>query len=149
MIRTILDGTPFPSINKAVDIYNAVSLKHTIPAGGDDLDRVEGEIVLTLAKGNERFIPLNGTDSIPPKPGEVVYRDAQDVLCRRWNWRECDKSKMTAASTNLCLVVEGLPPFSPEEVKQIANELAQTIENFCGGTSAVHLVDQSTPAVVI
>jgi len=144
-IRMILDGVQFPSINKAVDVYNAISLKHCVPAGGDDLDRVVGDIVLTFATGDERFIPLNGTEPMPPKPGEVIYRDDEDVLCRRWNWRECDKSKMTAQSTNLCLVVEGLPPVSAEEVRQISAELGQAIERYCGGSTTLYLVDRDAP----
>lgn len=149
MVRMILNGLEFPSINKAVDIYNAISLKYCIPVGGDDLDKVVGHILLTYAKGDERFIPLNGTDSIPPKPGEVIYRDAEDVLCRRWNWRECDKSKMTVDSKNLCFVVEGLPPVSLEEVKKLSTELVKEIVKFCGGSSVVHMVDRHTPAVEI
>lgn len=97
--------------------------------------------MVPFAKGDDRFIPLNGTNSIQPRPGEVIYRDAEDVLCRRWNWRECDKSKITDASKNLCLVVEGLPPFSLEEVEQILTELSQQIERFCGGSTAIHLID--------
>jgi len=146
-IRAILDGAEFPSINKVVDAYNAISLKHCVPAGGDDLDRVVGDIVLTVAKGDEQFVPLNGTESMPPKPGEVIYRDAEDVLCRRWNWRECDKSKMTAESTDLCLVVEGLPPVSAEDVRRISAELGEAIATFCGGSTTLHLVDCNAPAV--
>lgn len=114
-----------------------------------DLDHVVGDIVLTFAKGNERFIPLNGTESIPPKPGEVIYRDAEDVLCRRWNWRECDKSKMTIESKNVCLVVEGLPPLSAEDVERISTELGAEIERFCGGSIRVHLVERNTPTMDI
>ena len=149
MVRMILDGLEIPSINKSVDIYNAISLKHCIPAGGDDLDQVVGDILLTCAKGDERFIPLNGIDSIPPKPGEVIYRDAEDVLCRRWNWRECDKSKMTDESKNLCLVVEGLPPISKEKVEQVSTELSKEIERFCGGSAVIHLVDRNILSVKI
>jgi DNA/RNA-binding domain of Phe-tRNA-synthetase-like protein len=148
-IRMILADTEFPSINTAVDTYNAISLKHCVPAGGDDLDRVVGDIVLTFAGGDERFVPLNGVDSMPPKPGEVIYRDDEDVLCRRWNWRECDKSKMTVESTNLCLVVEGLPPVSAADVGWISAELGEAIERFCGGLTTVHLVDRDTPVAEI
>jgi DNA/RNA-binding domain of Phe-tRNA-synthetase-like protein len=148
-IRTILDGGELPSINAAVDIYNAISLKHCVPAGGDDLDRVVGDIALTFAEGGERFVPLNGTDSMPPKPGEVIYRDDEDVLCRRWNWRECDKSKMTDASRNLCLVVEGLPPVSAEEAGRISAELSDAVATICGGSTSAHLVDRNAPEVEI
>ena len=146
-IRMILDGGEFPSINRAVDVYNAISLKHCVPAGGDDLDRVVGDIALTFAKGDERFVPLNGTESMPPKPGEVIYRDDADVLCRRWNWRECDKTKMTVESTNLCLVVEGLPPVCAKEVRRISADLGKAIERFCGGSTTLRLVDCNAPAV--
>ena len=147
MLRTILSARPTPSINPVVDLYNAISLKHVIPAGGDDLDRVEGDIHLTIATGDERFVPLNGTDAVSPKPGEVIYRDDDDVLCRRWNWRECDKSKLTESTTNLCLVVEGLPPFSADDVSQIASELAETVETHCSGRTTVRVLDRHTPGV--
>ena len=60
---------------------------------------------------------LNSEETKNPKEGEVVYIDDKEVLCRRWNWRECDKSKMTEETTNVALVVEGLPPTSKEEVE--------------------------------
>ena len=149
MYRMILEGKKVPSINKAVDIYNAISLKYCVPAGGDDLDRVAGNILLTFAGGCEQFIPLNGTESRPPKPGEVIYRDAEEVLCRRWNWRESDKTKMTPESENLVLIVEGLPPFSKEEIERISEELSRDIEDSCGGSMTSHLVDYNSPAFTI
>lgn len=147
MIRMILDGAGVPSINSAVDVYNAISLKYVIPAGGDDLDHVAGDIRLTFATGDERFVSLNGSEVVTPKPGEVIYCDDEDVLCRRWNWRECDKSKMTEVSTNLCLIVEALPPVSASELNRMSVELAEEIERFCGGSTSVARADRDTPAV--
>ena len=149
LIRMILAGAAVPSINPAVDVYNAISLKHCIPCGGDDLDRLAGDIRLTVATGDERFVPLNGTEPVSPRPGEIIYRDDEDVLCRRWNWRECDKSKMTEDSTNLCLVVEGLPPVSEDDVGRIASELAEVIGVSCGGRAAVHVLNRDTRSVEV
>jgi DNA/RNA-binding domain of Phe-tRNA-synthetase-like protein len=149
LIRTILDGAGIPSINPAVDVYNAMSLKHCVPCGGDDLDRVAGDIRLTIATGEERFVPLNGEEAVFPRPGEVIYRDDEDVLCRRWNWRECDKSKMTEESVHLCLVVEALPPIMADDVRRIAAELAEAIEARCGGSVAARLATRETPSVEI
>lgn len=149
MIRMILDGSGVPSINVAVDVYNAISLEHCVPIGGDDLDRVVGDIRLTFATGDERFVPLNGSEVVAPKPGEVIYRDDEDVLCRRWNWRECDKSKMSEESVHLCLVVEALPPIATDDVRRIAVELAEAIEAGCGGSVAARLATCETPSVEI
>jgi len=149
MLRTILGGGSIPLINPVVDVYNAISLKHCIPIGGDDIDRVTGDIRLAIATGDERFVPLNGTEAVSPKPGEVIYRDATDVLCRRWNWRECDKSKLTESTTNLCLVIEGLPPVVADAVRRISEELAALIGEQLGGAAAIHLVDQAAPGITL
>jgi len=53
LYRMILKGMELRPINKIVDIYNFVSIKHMIPVGGDDLKKVEDDITLTLARGGE------------------------------------------------------------------------------------------------
>ncbi|MAF34583.1 hypothetical protein CMO91_01930 [Candidatus Woesearchaeota archaeon] len=140
LYRMILEGMTLRSINPVVDIYNYISLKHTIPAGGDDADKVDGEITLTLAKGDESFEQLNSKEQSNPKPGEVIYKDDKEVLCRRWNWRECDKTKMTEATKNAVLVVEGLPPFSKDDIQAISDELAELVTKYCGGESKVEVL---------
>lgn len=139
LYRMILAGKELRHINTIVDIYNYISLKYMIPAGGDDLDKVDGGIILTFAQGNESFIELNSQEVKNPKPGEVVYKDDKEVLCRRWNWRECDKTKMTEETQNAALVMEGLPPFAKEDVEQIAKKLAELVQKYCGG-SAMHFI---------
>jgi DNA/RNA-binding domain of Phe-tRNA-synthetase-like protein len=134
LYRMALKGVKIRPINTIVDVYNCISLKHMVPAGGDDMSRVEGNIRLTLASGNETFRPLNSAETEVVKPGEVVYRDSVEVLCRRWNWRECDKTKMTEATRNVILVVEGLPPVSREEMQNILMDLHYLVAKYCGGT---------------
>ncbi len=133
LYRMILNGTQLKHINKIVDIYNYISIKHIVPVGGDDIDKVEGDITLKFAEGNEKFIELNSQEIKNPKPGEVIYVDEEEVLCRRWNWRECDKSKMDENTKNLTLVVEGLPPVTREEIQKIIQELCGLVQKFCNG----------------
>jgi lysyl-tRNA synthetase class 2 len=143
LYRMILSGIDLKHINKLVDIYNYISLKYMIPAGGDDIDKVEGDIMLALAQGNEPFIELNSREVKFPKPGEVVYKDNKEVLCRRWNWRECDKTKMTEETQNAALVVEGLPPFTKGDMKQIIEELAALIQKYCGGAARYFILNNN------
>jgi DNA/RNA-binding domain of Phe-tRNA-synthetase-like protein len=135
LYRMILKGINLRHINTLVDIYNYISIKHMIPAGGDDLSRVEGDITLRFARGGEPFRALNSEVLEQAKEGEVIYADDVEVLCRRWNWRECDKTKMTDATETAILVVEGLPPVGKEEVADAVEDLSDLIRRFCGGES--------------
>jgi len=149
LYRMILDGAELRHINKIVDIYNYISIKHMVPVGGDDIDRVDGDIALRLALGNEPFIRLNSQEIEYPKEGEVVYTDDKEVLCRRWNWRECDKSKMTEDTTNATLVVEGLPPVTSNEIETILEELSALVQKFCGGEIKTFILNSATPEMEI
>lgn len=149
LYRMILEGVNLRHINKIVDIYNYISLKHIIPVGGDDIDKVDGDIVLRCATGQEKFIRLDSNEIDYPKQGEVVYADDKEVLCRRWNWREGDKSKMTEQTKNVMLVAEGLPPVTKEEVQSIINELGQLVKKFCGGEILTHILNAENREVEI
>jgi len=128
-----IDGKELRPINKIVDIYNYVSLKYMVPVGGDDLAEVEGDIVLRFAKGNEVFIPLGSDEVQTAKEGEVIYADQKEVLCRRWNWRESEKTKMTEQSQDVLLVSEGLPPVGAEEMEEIIKDLSHLVDKYCRG----------------
>lgn len=147
LYRMILEGVELRHINTVVDIYNYISLKYAVPVGGDDTDKVDGDIRLCLADGTEPFIRLNSEEVDHPKPAEVIYRDSKEVLCRRWNWRECDKSKMTEQTRNIILVIEGLAPTTRSEVETAAAELSALLGEYCGGQSKVSILDADSPAI--
>ncbi len=143
LYRMILKGVDLRHINKIVDVYNLVSIKHMVPAGGDDLKKVEGNIVLRFAREGELFIALHSEEAERTKEGEVVYADDCDVLCRRWNWRECDKTKMTEDTEEVVLVVEGLPPVTEQETAGILDDFRQLIIKYCGGEVKTVVLDQN------
>jgi DNA/RNA-binding domain of Phe-tRNA-synthetase-like protein len=49
-------GDQLPYINTLVALFNYFSLRHMVPSGGDDLTSVDGDLRLTLAKGDEPFM---------------------------------------------------------------------------------------------
>jgi DNA/RNA-binding domain of Phe-tRNA-synthetase-like protein len=134
LYRMTLEGRDLSMINKLVDIYNYVSLKHMIPVGGDDLSLVDGEIGLVFAKGNESFRPLGSDEVHTARKGEVIYADVREVLCRRWNWRESEKTKLTERTRDVLLVSEGLLPVTAEDMEGVVEELARLVGKYCGGT---------------
>ena len=46
-------GTGLPRVNRLTDIYNAVSVLHQVPVGGEDLTRYNGSPRLLRAAGTE------------------------------------------------------------------------------------------------
>ncbi|MFG3344243.1 B3/4 domain-containing protein [Streptomyces sp. NPDC048018] len=106
--RMAKKGT-LPRINPAVDSYNAVSVRHGLPAGAFDLDHVTGDVDIRHADGTETFTPLGEPETVEnPKPGEVVYTDTTDVLTRHWNHRDAHRTRVTEDSTHVAFVLETL-----------------------------------------
>jgi lysyl-tRNA synthetase class 2 len=131
LIRVVLKENQIHHINKLVDIYNYISLKYRTPVGGEDLDKIKGDIYLKFASGKEKFVVLGGREIETPKEGEVVYADDKEAICRRWNWRESDNTKLTEETKNAFLVIDALPPVEEGIVKAAVEEFAKLINKFC------------------
>jgi DNA/RNA-binding domain of Phe-tRNA-synthetase-like protein len=150
LVRRVLKGKPLPAINPLVDLYNTISLRHLVPVGGEDQERIAGDVLLTVAAADEPAVLLLGeTEARPPKPGEVIYRDDLGAICRRWNWKEADRTKLTAATRRAFLVIEGLPPVDRGLVRQASEDLAALIAEHCGGRITTALIDRDRPSAVL
>ncbi|MEZ5249143.1 MAG: phenylalanine--tRNA ligase beta subunit-related protein [Ilumatobacteraceae bacterium] len=94
LFRRAASEKGLPSIDVLVDLYNAISILHAVPIGGEDLDRYDGPARLVIATGDEPF--LTSSDGRPtidhPEPGEPVWVDDTGVTCRRWNWRQTTRT---------------------------------------------------------
>ncbi|MDP7610326.1 MAG: phenylalanine--tRNA ligase beta subunit-related protein [Candidatus Woesearchaeota archaeon] len=145
LMRKVLDGKDVFRKNKLVDIYNYFSLKYLIPLGGDDLDQVVGDIKLTIAEGTENFVPSGEGNKQNPDKGEVIYKDEVEVLCRKWNWKECYKTRITENTKNAILYVEGIPPVTKKELEKLLNELKSLIKLHCGGDITPFILTKTNP----
>lgn len=145
LVRRLLKGDPLPSINPLVDLYNAVSLRHLLPVGGEDLDRTAGPIRLTFAGEDEAPVRLLGEKQArPPYPGEVIYTDDAGAICRRWNWKEADRTQLTPETRRAVFVIEALPPASEEALVAALDDLAGLVARFCGGRLENRVLDVDT-----
>lgn len=147
LARRARGGSPTPYINTLVALMNGLSLDHLVPCGGDDLDAAHGDLVLRLATGDESWVPLGQREASHPEPGEAVYVDEQQVLCRRWNWRQGDGTKVLPSTCNVLINMDCLPPVDSEEAETLVVELSDLVRRFCGGTVQHRLITASEPAV--
>jgi DNA/RNA-binding domain of Phe-tRNA-synthetase-like protein len=146
LMRRVIKGHALPHINTLVDLYNTVSLRHLLPAGGEDLDRIEGDVLLTRAGEDEAPVRLLGEpEERAPRPGEVIYKDDAGAICRRWNWKEADRTKLTPETRNAVLVIERLPPVTRDQLSDAVDDLAGLVRTHCGGEVRTVLVDRDDP----
>jgi DNA/RNA-binding domain of Phe-tRNA-synthetase-like protein len=124
LMTRVLKGQPLPRVNVLVDLYNAVSVRHVVPLGGEDADRLEGALRLTVAEGDEEFDPRDDRTEIEhPAPGEIVWRDDRGVTCRRWNWRQGRRTQLTEETTRAFFVFDRLDGLAVEGLHAAADEL--------------------------
>ena len=61
-------GSGLPRVNRLTDLYNAVSILHQIPLGGEDLTRYTGAPRLIRAAGTEPFDTMAGGEPVTDTP---------------------------------------------------------------------------------
>lgn len=126
----VLKGDALPRVNRLVDHYNAVSVRHLVPVGGEDLDRLEGPLRLTVADGTERFDAAEGLEH--PEAGEIVWCDDIGVTCRRWNWRQGTRTRLGDASRRAFFVFDRLEGLDMAGLDAAAEELAAVLRRSPG-----------------
>ncbi|MFD0144897.1 MULTISPECIES: B3/B4 domain-containing protein [unclassified Streptomyces] len=132
--RALADGG-LPRINRLVDAYNAISVAYLVPAGGEDLDRIQGGMSLVRAAGDEPFVTMAGGEETVehPEPGEIVWRDEAGVTCRRWNWRQGPRTRIDDDTVDAIFLLESLTPMTRSELLAAGAELAESLEKLSPG----------------
>ena len=114
-------------MNRLTDLYNAISVLHQIPLGGEDLARYTGPPRLIRAIGDEPFDTV--TDGVAvveyPDPGEVMWCDDAGVTCRRWNWRQARRTQLGDDTTTALFVFDALEPMTDEALHTAADDLVR------------------------
>lgn len=123
LLRRAASG--LPRVNRLTDIYNAVSVLHQVPLGGEDLNRYHGAPRLVRANGTEPFDTLAGGAEVVehPDPGEVVWCDDAGVTCRRWNWRQARRTQLGDTTTTALFILDALDPMTDDALHAAAEDL--------------------------
>ena len=149
LLRRAFKGGETPSINPLVDFYNAVSLRHVVPAGGFDLAQLDDALELRLTREADTFRPLDSASAERVEPKEIAYASGNEILTRHFVWKQSHTGLLGASTRSVFLVSEVLG-----EVEESADGLAQAVlEDLCeglrrhfGAEPVNFLVEQRVPA---
>ncbi|WP_207455925.1 B3/B4 domain-containing protein [Herbiconiux sp. SYSU D00978] len=140
-------ATGLPRVNRLTDTYNAISVLHAIPLGGEDLTRYEGAPRLVRATGDEPFDTVAGGEPVieHPEPGEVVWCDDAGVTCRRWNWRQGRRTQLRDDTTTALFILDALAPLTDDELERATDELTEQLARLGPDVAIARRVLAGTP----
>lgn len=126
-----------PRVNSLVDAYNLVSVRSLCSMGAHDLDRFTAPATLRLLTGDESFAPLGSSKPAAITPGEFGYVAADNRVLCRLDLLQADFSKVTAATVNALLIVEGTAAHTPNVFQRAFTDAVELVTCYCGGTAEV------------
>lgn len=143
-------GAQIPFISPAVCITNIIALRHLVPSGLFDYSMINGDILLTSAKGLERFHPFGVMEEIRPQPGEIALIDSldQSVICGCFNSRGDRHHMVTHSSSKIIVDVDIHPDVrAAKYIDVIAHETCELLKTYCCSNVRRYVLDAQTTCV--
>ncbi|HEX9805058.1 MAG TPA: tyrosine--tRNA ligase [Candidatus Dojkabacteria bacterium] len=142
LLKRLVNKKSLPEINPLVDIYNAFSVKESIPIGGHKISETK-EVVIGETKGSEKFRVMNSEQIENVEKGEIAYLSEDKILTRHFVWRQSEYSKIDNDTSNIFIPIDD--PYGlkgREELFILADNLVSLINVFLGGTAKFAIVDK-------
>ena len=76
----VLQGKSLPNVAALVEAMFMAELDNGLLTAGHDLDQAQAPLTLDVARGDERYVLLNGREQVL-KPDDMIISDAQGVIC--------------------------------------------------------------------
>ena len=76
-------------------------------------------------------------------------KDDVGVICRKFNWREGDRTKLTDKTTNAVFVIEAMPPVTVEELASALSDLEELVQSHCGGEMRREILSTENPETLL
>lgn len=118
-----------PRIDRLTDTYNAVSVLHRTPIGGENLAAYVGAPRLVISDDTDHFDTVSDgalVHEVVPA-GEVVWKDDAGVTCRRWNWRQCVRTRLDESTKEALFIVDALGAQARTQAEATASAVREAL----------------------
>ncbi len=107
LLKSTLNGRNYNLSNPAVDLVYGVELQNGILMGLHDLDKIQGDIYVGVARGNETLEHIFA-DSLNLSPGAIIFRNGAKIMASLTDGPD-KETKVTEASQNILAIAFGAP----------------------------------------
>ncbi|MEU8228137.1 phenylalanine--tRNA ligase beta subunit-related protein [Actinoplanes sp. NPDC048967] len=144
LLRRLRRDGDLPAVHPLVDVGNAMSAAFAIPVAALDVARIDGDLEVRHATGDETYLTFGG-EKEHPMPGEVTFADtAGNAHARRWTNRQSGLSAVTADTTSALIVAEALHEGAAADIARLTAALAQAL-----GAERVSVLTRDAPGFTI
>jgi len=147
--RAINKPDGFRSISSLVDLGNYFSVKYRLPIGVHEIREYMSDLSLCLAAGDEDFIEFGKDVTVNPNAGEIVFKEGESVMTRRWIWRQGKNSIITPDTSSIFINIDVLPPVTSDQLRKILEEIADVFVDHCGGKATIHKLSSTQNSLTI
>lgn len=127
LLRRYRKEGSLPKLHPLIDLCNALSLAYAIPVAVFDLDRIEGNLSVRFAHGNEIYENFSG-EIENPEQGEVIFADdAGRGHARRWTNRQSGWSAVQKQTERVLIVAEALHDNADDDVDALMCSLVEAL----------------------
>lgn len=130
LLRRALDGR-FPTINNLVEACLLATVERWVIISAYDADEIKGEAVVTTATETEPFKLINGR-KLNPKPGEIVLRDDEKLVCA-YTLGDAKATMIKPQTSNALVVLWNAPGIERERIEQALESITRYTRKYCGG----------------
>ncbi|OKJ91266.1 B3/B4 domain-containing protein [Amycolatopsis sp. CB00013] len=124
LLRRLRKEGTLPRIHPVIDLCNAVSVAYAIPVAVLDIAKISGSLEVRHARGDEKYMTFAGTVE-QPNAGEVIFADEDgQAHARRWTNRQSGHSAVSATTSDVLIVSEGLHATAAEDVRLLIEAIA-------------------------
>ncbi len=128
--RTIYSG--FPRYNLMVDAHFMAEMCAGILVAVTDYDRVEGDLLLDVAREGETAAGMGGRQ-FTTREGEIVLRDEKDIICVLCQGAD-EKTRVRDDTSNVLFYSYAVPGIDAIYLKEGLTVAAETMAEFGGGS---------------
>lgn len=149
LLRRFRKEDSLPRLHPLIDLCNAVSLAYAIPIAVLDTSRIEGDLTVRYANGDETYETFGG-DIEHPEQDEVIFADdASRVHARRWTNRQSGSSAVRDSTSSVLIVSEALHETAGEDVRRLMDDLSRGIDAVWGSMTSPTILTADAPVFTI
>lgn len=142
LLQIVLEKKSVAANDVLTTLLNYLALKHIVPFGVDDLEKVEGDLTFDISKSKEKVDVLRKL----PK-GTLYYKDKSKVLGTKLDFWKNDKTAPNKKTKAALIHFEILPPLDQQKTKELLRETKNLLRTFCKARIKVLMLSKERNSV--